>query len=42
VATWYPHASIEHEDRWGEYLDWLTKRLLTMDQVLRPVVKALP
>ena len=42
IATWYPHASIEDENRWHEYLDWLTQRLVKMDQVLRPVVKALP
>jgi Domain of unknown function (DUF4268) len=42
IATWYPHASIEDESRWDEYLDWLTQRLLKMDQVLRPIVKALP
>ena len=42
VATWYPHASIEDESRWDEYLDWLTQRLVKMDQVLRPIVKALP
>lgn len=42
IATWYPDASIEDESRWNEYLDWLTQRLVVMDQVLRPVVKALP
>lgn len=42
VATWYPNASIEDENRWDEYLDWLTQRLVKMDQVLRPIVKALP
>jgi hypothetical protein len=42
IATWYPHASIEDESRWHEYLDWLTQRLVKMDQVLRPIVKALP
>ena len=42
VASWYPHASIEEEQRWDEYLDWLTRRLVKMDQVLRPIVKALP
>jgi hypothetical protein len=42
LATWYPHASIEEENRWDEYLDWLTQRLVKMDQVLRPIVKALP
>lgn len=42
IATWYPHASIEDESRWAEYLDWLTQRLVKMDQVLRPIVKGLP
>ena len=42
IAAWYPHASIEEEPRWEEYLDWLTQRLVKMDQVLRPIVKALP
>lgn len=42
VAAWYPDASLEDESRWHEYLDWLTRRLVKMDQVLRPVVKALP
>lgn len=42
IATWYPQASIEEEPRWGEYLDWLTQRLIKMDQVFRPIVRALP
>jgi hypothetical protein len=42
IATWYPDASIEDESRWNEYLEWLTQRLVKMDQVLRPIVKALP
>lgn len=42
IATWYPDASIEDESRWEEYLNWLMQRLVKMDQVLRPVVKALP
>jgi hypothetical protein len=42
IASWYPDASIEEENRWDEYLDWLTQRLVKMDQVLRPIVKALP
>lgn len=42
IATWYPNASLENESRWDEYLDWLTQRLVKMDQVLRPVVKNLP
>ncbi len=42
VATWYPNASIEDEGRWDEYLGWLTQRLVKMDEVLRPIVRALP
>jgi hypothetical protein len=42
IASWYPDASIEDESRWDEYLDWLTQRLVKMDAVLRPIVKALP
>ena len=42
VVTWYPQASIEDEQRWGDYLGWLVQRLVKMDQVLRPIVKALP
>ncbi len=42
IASWYPQASIEEENRWNEYLDWLIQRLMKMDQVLRPIVKALP
>ena len=42
IVTWYPDASIEDANRWDEYLDWLEKRLVVMDRVLRPIVKALP
>jgi len=42
IATYYSDASIEDESRWEEYLDWLTQRLVRMDEVLRPIVKALP
>lgn len=42
IASWYPNASIEDEQRWPEYIDWLTQRLVKMDAVLRPIVKALP
>jgi predicted nuclease of restriction endonuclease-like (RecB) superfamily len=33
---------LKDESRWDEYLDWLTQRVVNMDQVLRPIVKALP
>lgn len=42
IASWYPNASLEDENRWGEYLDWITQRLVKMDEVLRPIVKSLP
>jgi len=42
IASWYPDAPLEDESRWDEYLDWLTQRLVKMDQVLRPIVKGLP
>jgi len=42
IATWYPDASIEDAKRWEEYLQWLEQRLVVMDRVLRPIVKALP
>jgi hypothetical protein len=42
IATWLPDASIEDESRWDDYLTWLEQRLVIMDKVLRPIVKALP
>jgi hypothetical protein len=42
IAAWHPNASIEDEKRWDEYLEWMVQRLLVMDRVLRPIVKALP
>lgn len=41
IASWYANASIEDEHRWGEFLDWLTQRLVKMDHVLRPIVRGL-
>lgn len=42
IATWYPDASIGDEKRWDEYLAWIEQRLVVMDRVLRPIVRALP
>jgi hypothetical protein len=42
IAAYCPNASIEDESRWDEYLRWLEQRLVVMDRVLRPIVKALP
>lgn len=42
VATWYTDAPLDDEERWPEYIEWLTQRLVRMDAVLRPIVKSLP
>jgi hypothetical protein len=42
IASWYPNAVLEDESRWPEYLDWIVKRLVIMDRVLRPIIKTLP
>jgi hypothetical protein len=42
VASWYPDASLEDESRWVEYLAWVERRLVRMDQVLRPILRSLP
>lgn len=42
IASHYPNACIEDETRWEEYFQWIGQRLVTMDTVLRPIVKALP
>lgn len=42
IKTYRPNSSIEEEARWGEYMQWLEQRLVIMDRVLRPIVKALP
>lgn len=42
IASWYPHASIEDEGRWEEYLKWIEHRLVAMDRVFRPIIRSLP
>ncbi len=42
IASWYPDASIENEERWAEYLKWIEERLVMMDRVLRPIIRGLP
>ncbi len=42
IASWYNDASIEDESLWEEYHAWLVQRLVAMERVLRPVVRALP
>ncbi|MCA1996662.1 MAG: DUF4268 domain-containing protein [Armatimonadetes bacterium] len=41
-AVWRPDSTLEEEDRWPEYLDWLTQRILEMHRVFQPQVRALP
>lgn len=42
LASYRSNSSIDDEDRWSEYFEWFADRLLKMDQVLRPIVRALP
>lgn len=42
IAAWFPDASLEDESRWPEYLDWLSQRIVSMDRILRPILKSLP
>jgi len=42
VAAWHPNASLEDETRWPEYLNWLSQRIVSMDRILRPILKSLP
>lgn len=42
IAAWCPNAAIDDESRWAEYFGWFAQKLVKMDAVLRPIVKALP
>lgn len=42
LASTLEDAPLEDESRWGEYLDWIVRRLVRMDDVLRSVVMSLP
>lgn len=42
IVSYRPDSSIEDEERWDEYLAWLEQRIVIMDKVLRPIVRALP
>lgn len=41
IASYCQGVSIEDETRWNEYINWLTQRLVKMNEVLRPIVKTL-
>jgi hypothetical protein len=42
IATWFPDAPLDAEDRWPKYFAWFAARLDRMNEVLRPAVKDLP
>jgi hypothetical protein len=42
IASFCNDTSIEEESRWDEYQAWLIQRLVAMERVFRPIVKALP
>jgi hypothetical protein len=42
IVSWYSDAFLEDEGRWADYQDWLIKRLVAMERVLRPRVRTLP
>jgi hypothetical protein len=42
IASWYSDAAIEDESRWEDYQTWIVQRLVVMERVLRPRVRALP
>lgn len=42
IVSYLSDAPLEDEVRWGEYIDWITDRLVKMDKVLRPIVRVLP
>lgn len=42
VACLRADSPPEDESRWSEYVDWMADRILRMEAVFRPVIKALP
>lgn len=42
IAIYYSNASIEDEQRWNEYMEWMTLHLIKMDAVFRPIIRTLP
>ncbi len=42
IAIRCPNVAIDDESRWAEYFNWFTQRVVKLDAVLRPIVKALP
>lgn len=42
IVTWLPDSPLQDESRWGEYVIWMSDRIIRMDDVFRPLVRALP
>jgi hypothetical protein len=42
IGCWRADCAPEDEARWVEYVEWMAPRLLRMDEVFRPLVRALP
>lgn len=42
IAAWFSDVVPTDEERWPEYFQWYSDTVKKMDEVLRPIVKALP
>ena len=42
VGCWREDSPPEDESRWPEYVEWLSARILKLEEVFRPLVRALP
>ena len=41
IVAWREESPLQDESRWIEYADWMADRIIRMDAVFRPLVKAL-
>ena len=42
VISLRDHSPLDEASRWPEYVEWIVERMLRMDEVFRPLVRALP
>jgi hypothetical protein len=42
IVSWRNDSPLQEEVRWDEFADWMSDRIIRMDSVFRPLVKALP
>jgi hypothetical protein len=42
IAGYRSDSPLEEQDRWDEYISWLIDRVVRMDEVFRPIIRALP